>query len=103
MIVKTLKKIDDKKEQSDFLKEQSIMSELMHPNIVRFYGITNDGKQNIHHKLSAVSFAIFNIVDIPSIVLEFLPNGDLQTFLKVILLQHTCIVATVMVEVPILI
>ena len=47
--VKTLKKIDDKKQRSDFLKEQSIMSELMHPNIVRFYGITNDGKHTIHH------------------------------------------------------
>ena len=44
VIVKTLKKIDDKNEQSDFLKEQSIMSELVHPNIVRFHGITDDGK-----------------------------------------------------------
>ena len=42
VVIKTLKKIDDKKEQSDFLKEQSVMSELMHPNIVRFYGLIID-------------------------------------------------------------
>ena len=30
--------------QESFMKEMTIMSQMMHPNIVRLYGIVNEGK-----------------------------------------------------------
>ena len=38
----TKKTISDYLQQS-FLKEMSIMSQMMHPNIVRLYGLVNEG------------------------------------------------------------
>ena len=45
VVVKTLAKIDNEKDRSDFAREQAVMSKLMHPNIVGFHGIiTDEGK-----------------------------------------------------------
>jgi hypothetical protein len=58
----TKKTISDYLQQS-FLKEMRIMSEMVHPNIVRLYGLVTE--------------------DVPSpwIVLEYMEHGDLKTFL----------------------
>ena len=62
--VKTSKSGLSEQQKKDMLREIAVMSNLMHPNIVKFYGI-------------------FEKNDIPSIVLEFLPYGDLKSYLAV--------------------
>ena len=42
--VKTTKKNSSEKEKDDFAKEMAVMSTLLHPNIVRFYGVVHRGK-----------------------------------------------------------
>jgi hypothetical protein len=51
--------------QQSFMKEMTIMSQMMHPNIVRLYGIVSE--------------------DVPSpwIVLEYMEHGDVKSFLTV--------------------
>ena len=41
--VKTIKKYQSKKETTDFFKEMHVMSQLIHPNILRLYGIVQQG------------------------------------------------------------
>ena len=41
--IKTIKQYECKTETANFLKEMSIMSSLIHPNIVRFYGLVQKG------------------------------------------------------------
>ena len=41
--IKTIKKYDSKTETDSFLKEMSVMSTLIHPNVVRFYGLVQKG------------------------------------------------------------
>ena len=40
--IKTVKNFENEKERIDFKREQTIMSQLIHPNIVRFYGLISD-------------------------------------------------------------
>ena len=42
--IKTIKKYKSEKEKESFLKEMNIMSKLMHPNIVRLFGLVQQGK-----------------------------------------------------------
>ena len=42
--VKTTKKNSSEKDKADFLKEMTVMSTLLHPNIIRFYGAVHKGK-----------------------------------------------------------
>ena len=41
--IKTIKKYESEKEKDSFLKEMNIMSKLMHPNIVRLFGLVQQG------------------------------------------------------------
>ena len=42
--IKTIKKYESSKEKENFLKEMNVMSKLMHPNIVRLFGLVHQGK-----------------------------------------------------------
>ena len=42
--IKTIKMCGSKNEREDFLKEMNVMSTLLHPNIVRFFGLTKQGR-----------------------------------------------------------
>eukprot|EP00731_Ephydatia_muelleri_P032022 Em0023g529a len=61
--VKTTKKNSSEKDKADFLKEMMAMSQILHPNIVRLYGLVVEGTKSA------------------SIVLEYLSKGDLKHFL----------------------
>lgn len=78
--VKTTKKDCTEKEKTDLLKEMAVMSCMVHPNIVKLYGVVTIN------------------VPAPWIILEYLPFGDLRHFLQVIngyyklLSNVTCII-----------
>ena len=42
--IKTIKMCDSENEREDFLKEMNVMSKLLHPNIVRFFGLTKQSR-----------------------------------------------------------
>ena len=42
--IKTIKKYESKRETESFLKEMSVTSTLIHPNVVRFYGLVQKGE-----------------------------------------------------------
>ena len=42
--IKTIKKYESEKERDNFLKEMNVMSKLMHPNIVRLFGLVQQGQ-----------------------------------------------------------
>lgn len=48
--VKTTKKTSSEAEKASFMREMAIMSEMMHPNIVRLYGLIQDGEINECHR-----------------------------------------------------
>ncbi len=50
--VKTIKRYESAKEKDEFLKEMNVMSKLMHPNIVRLFGLVQQGiyKHNYYKK-----------------------------------------------------
>ena len=41
--VKTIKKYQSEKETSDFLREMGIMSQLLHPNVIKLFGLVQQG------------------------------------------------------------
>ncbi len=41
--VKTIKKYTDQKAHDDFLKEMGIMSQFVHPNIIKLHGLVQQG------------------------------------------------------------
>ena len=81
MAVKTIKKYELEKERAEFLHEQAIMSQLAHPNVVRLYGLVQQGMYKARG--NAATLMSFSYSESPWIVLEFLPNGDLKNFLIV--------------------
>ena len=65
--VKTIKPGSTNRDKEEFLKEMAVMSKMIHhPNIVRLYGIVTDTAAPSH-----------------LIVLEYLPHGDLRSYLRV--------------------
>ncbi|XP_065907466.1 uncharacterized protein [Dysidea avara] len=62
--VKKTKEGCSSREKENFLKEIIVMAQFMHPNIVRVFGSVDEGTPS------------------PWLVLEYLSNGDLKTFLK---------------------
>ena len=42
--IKTVKICDSDKEKENFFEEMNVMSSLLHPNIVRFFGLTKQGE-----------------------------------------------------------
>lgn len=55
--IKTIKKYESEKERKSFQKEMTVMSKLIHPNIVRFFGLIKQGKlvpQQVKHYNSTV-------------------------------------------------
>lgn len=67
-----VKKLNEAKESAnkEMMKEFAVMASMVHPNIVRVYGV------------------VMNIPTNPKIVIEYLPHGDLKTYLKVMLLEE---------------
>lgn len=61
-----VKMLFDRNSQDSVLKEFNVMASTMHPNIVRLYGLVMDS--------TAMGLRI---------VMEYLPYGDLKTYLKV--------------------
>ena len=45
--VKTTKKTSSESEMTSFMREMTIMSGMMHPNIVRLYGLVHDGEIHV--------------------------------------------------------
>ena len=41
--IKTIKRYDTEKEKENFQKEMAMMSKLIHPNIVRLFGLVQQG------------------------------------------------------------
>ena len=68
--VKTTKADCSEKEKAELMKEMSVMTRLVHPNIVRLYGVVTVN------------------VPAPWLVLEYLPYGDLKNYLKVYMYIH---------------
>ena len=44
--VKTIKKYQSQKAHDDFLKEMSIMSKFVHPNVIKLYGLVQQGNNS---------------------------------------------------------
>jgi len=42
--VKTIRRYTSEKETEDFMCEMSIMANMMHPNIIRLYGLVTEGQ-----------------------------------------------------------
>ena len=67
------------------MKEMARLSQLVHPNIVKMYGMVIQGMfgitklQSVYHN----SICFSSEGHFPAMVLEFLPCSDLKTFLTV--------------------
>ena len=52
--IKTLNSTVDPSDRVKFLQEAAIMAQFRHPNVIRLYGIVNDGPQVITNGIYAV-------------------------------------------------
>ena len=43
MAIKEIKRYETKEDRDEFLKEMNVMANLMHPNIIRLFGIVEQG------------------------------------------------------------
>ncbi len=81
--VKTLQAYDDSKDMDNFENEMAISADplIHHPNIVKVYGLVEGGKTLIYIcSLLFINYTVCNIAD--KIVMEYLPYGDLKSFLS---------------------
>ena len=44
--IKTIKRYGSKKVTRDFMREMTVMSKLMHPNVIRLHGVVKDDPGN---------------------------------------------------------
>ena len=89
--IKTIKICGSDKENENFMKEMSVMSTLLHPNIIRFFGLTRQG-ETVSHCNVQLFIETCQTIDEPRIVLEYLPHGDLKSFLKVCIYHYVKII-----------
>ena len=80
--IKVTKKYSSEKAMCDFQNEMSIMSEVAHHNIVRLYGVISEGVCSTGTCSSRHISIIAGDLS-PALVMEFLPLGNLLTFLRV--------------------
>lgn len=84
--IKTIKQYESEKEKNSFQKEMTIMSKLIHPNIVHLFGLVQQGNNKVlnacMHQI-LIDLFLYLHVEPPLIVLEYLPHGDLKNFLTV--------------------
>ena len=88
MAVKKIKKYESDQETNDFLHEMRITMDLMHPNIIHLYGIVDEGSQVTSYYRIIISITIIitcnhHTIDVPWLVLQYFPNGDLKKYLIV--------------------
>ena len=76
-------KHESTKARKDFVREMCVMSRMLHPNIVRLYGLVLKGTSNLNRCGSATNnyFSLFFAANL--IVLEYMHYGDLANFLQV--------------------
>ena len=78
--VKSANQHSTEKEKNDFMREMTTMARMLHPNIVYLHGLVLEGAYQTN--LLLFFHPIFSNPE-NLIVLEFLANGDLKTFLQV--------------------
>ena len=80
--IKVIKRYSSQKVMDQFEKEMSIMSQVSHNNIVRLYGILSEGIITSECKHSSI--IIFTGPFSPAMIMEYLPHGNLKSFLKAV-------------------
>ena len=80
--MKTFKNIHNCTQEANFMKEMAQLSKLVHPNIVKMYGIVIEGMFSM---IKSYNFDNEWTTDgqFPTMVMEYLPHSDLRTFLTV--------------------
>ena len=83
--IKRIKDYTSEKEQSDFLREMAVMSQLIHPNIIHLHGVVKESELavNVNYAACTIMNTYVSFITENWIVLEYLPNGDLKQFLMV--------------------
>ena len=57
--IKTIRRYTSEKETQDFMREMSTMANMMHPNIIRLYGLVSEG-QYVPFKLQVTCTSSLN-------------------------------------------
>ena len=65
-----------------------MMTNLIHPNIVHLFGLIQQGLLLKVANYLKYMYVYLDYIDEPWIVLEYLPHGDLKSFLIVILFKE---------------
>ncbi len=87
--VKTLQAYEDSKDMANFENEMAISADplINHPNIVKVYGLVEGGK-TLLYTFASCCLLVSNTCIADQIVMEYLPYGDLKSFLSVSLLLY---------------